>query len=104
MSNDRKTALAWINNEIASLRAAPTINGCAMTSDWQQALDALEMALDAIKNKPVTCGECRFGFGLTTQKGEHQLLCTEIGRRGLTESDFCSLGCRRKSTGKDGKL
>lgn len=101
---DVKPALAWIENEIDSLRRAPDINGCPMTEDWQQALAALELARAALKARPVTCGECRFSFGLTSQSGQRQLLCTEMGRRGLSESDFCSLGRRRKSTGKDGKL
>lgn len=99
-----KAALAWLDEEIASLRRAPDLNGCPMTEDWQRALDALELARAAVKARPVTCGECRFGFGLTTQSGARQLLCAEVGRRGLSESDFCSLGRRRKSTGKDGKL
>jgi len=103
MTNETQ-CVDWIRGEIESLRRAPDLNGCPMTEDWQRALDALELALDAIKSRPVTCGECRFSFGLTDQSGTRKLLCTEMGRRGLSESDFCSLGRRRKSTGKDGKL
>lgn len=93
---DVKPALAWLDREIDSLRRAPDQN--------PEALAALELARAALKARPVTCDECRFSFGLTSQSGQRQLLCTEMGRRGLSESDFCSLGRRRKSTGKDGKL
>jgi hypothetical protein len=42
------------------------------------------------------CKDCRFSFRLTDQDGNKLLLCTEMGRRGLKEDDFCSYGERMK--------
>lgn len=48
----------------------------------------------------VRCGQCRNSFVFTDLRGNSALLCTEMGRRGLSETDFCSLGRRRDSHGK----
>jgi hypothetical protein len=42
------------------------------------------------------CKDCKYSFRLTTQDGEKLLLCTEMGKRGLREDDFCSYGERMK--------
>lgn len=44
----------------------------------------------------VRCGQCRNSFVFTDLSGKSSLLCTEIGRRGLSEQDYCSFGRRRK--------
>ena len=45
----------------------------------------------------VRCGECIHSFVFTSAAGNSSLLCTEIGRRGLSGDDYCSFGERRKS-------
>lgn len=59
--------------------------------------------LKAVKNQPtidavpvIRCAECAFSFGVTDQDGKRQLCCTEIGKRGLRDDDYCSFGKRRK--------
>lgn len=42
--------------------------------------------------KVVRCRDCANSFRVTDQDGNKRLCCTEIGRRGLKESDFCSYG------------
>lgn len=44
----------------------------------------------------IRCGVCVHSFGVTGLDGTRQLSCTEIGRRGLKEDDFCSYGKLRK--------
>lgn len=44
----------------------------------------------------IRCPACAFSFGLTDQDGRRQLCCTEIGKRGLRDDDYCSFGKRRK--------
>lgn len=48
----------------------------------------------------VRCGSCRFSFIFTDLSGKSSILCTEIGRRGLSDRDYCSFGRRRESHGK----
>lgn len=45
----REAAIAWLNDEIRSLRLAPTINGCDMKSEWAEQLEIMETCLEAIK-------------------------------------------------------
>lgn len=42
-------AIAWLQDEIRSLRLAPTINGCDMKSEWAEQLEIMETCLEAIK-------------------------------------------------------
>lgn len=44
----------------------------------------------------IRCAECKYSFVVTDQDGKRQLLCTEIGKRGLKDDDFCSCGKARK--------
>ena len=62
----------------------------------------LEIAIADLEDMPtvdavpvVRCKECKYSFRLTDQDGNRKLLCTEIGKRGLAEDDFCSYGKRR---------
>lgn len=48
----------------------------------------------------VRCGQCLNSFVFTDIHGNSGLFCTEIGRRGLSETDYCSFGRRRNSHGK----
>lgn len=41
-------AIQYFNDEIRLCRAAPYINGCQMTDDWQRTIDACEIAVAAI--------------------------------------------------------
>lgn len=43
----------------------------------------------------VYCAECAHSFGVTGEDGKRLLLCTEVGRRGLRDDDFCSYGRRQ---------
>ena len=40
----------------------------------------------------ICCGQCVHSFGVTGLDGKRKLSCTEIGRRGLKDTDFCSYG------------
>lgn len=42
-------AIQYFNDEIRLCRAAPSINGCQMTEDWQRTIDACEIAVAAIR-------------------------------------------------------
>lgn len=42
-------AIQYFNDEIWLCRAAPSINGCQMTEDWQRTIDACEIAVAAIR-------------------------------------------------------
>lgn len=62
MTNEkRKTAIKWLQNEIRSLRLAPTINGCG-PENWADLLEIMETCLEAVKghgNKPLTLEQLR---------------------------------------------
>lgn len=45
----RERAIAWLNDEIRSLRLAPTINGCDMKPEWAEQLEIMETCLEAVK-------------------------------------------------------
>lgn len=45
----RESAIAWLNDEIRSLRLAPTINGCDMKPEWAEQLEIMETCLEAVK-------------------------------------------------------
>ena len=42
-------AVQYFNDEIRLCRAAPSINGCQMTEDWERTIDACEIAVAAIR-------------------------------------------------------
>lgn len=44
----RETAIKWLQNEIRSLRLAPTINGCG-PENWADLLEIMETCLEAVK-------------------------------------------------------
>lgn len=46
---NREEAIQYFNDEIRLCRAAPSINGCQMTEDWQRTIDACEIAVAAIR-------------------------------------------------------
>lgn len=54
----------------------------------------INKAVDAVI--VIRCSECVHSFGVTDQDGRRQLCCTEIGKRGLRDDDYCSFGKRRK--------
>lgn len=57
----RETAIKWLQNEIRSLRLAPTINGCG-PENWADLLEIMETCLEAVKghgNKPLTLEQLR---------------------------------------------
>lgn len=45
----RAAAIAWLNDEIRSLRLAPTINGCDMKPEWAEQYDIMQTCLEAVK-------------------------------------------------------
>lgn len=45
----RAAAIAWLNDEIRSLRLAPTINGCGMKPEWAEQYDIMQTCLEAVK-------------------------------------------------------
>lgn len=45
----------------------------------------------------IRCKDCKNSFLVIDQDGRKLILCTEMGRRGLKEDDFCSYGTQRKS-------
>lgn len=62
MTNEkRETAIKWLQNEIRSLRLAPTINGCG-PENWADLLEIMETCLEAVRghgNKPLTLEQLR---------------------------------------------
>lgn len=49
MTNEkRETAIKWLQNEIRSLRLAPTINGCG-PENWADLLEIMETCLEAVR-------------------------------------------------------
>ena len=44
----RETAIKWLQNEIRSLRLAPTINGCG-PENWADLLEIMETCLEAVR-------------------------------------------------------
>lgn len=44
----RETAIKWLQNEIRSLRLAPTINGCG-PENWADLLEIMQTCLEAVK-------------------------------------------------------
>lgn len=52
MTNEkRETAIKWLQNEIRSLRLAPTINGCG-PENWADLLEIMETCLEAVRAYP----------------------------------------------------
>lgn len=52
MTNEkRKTAIKWLQNEIRSLRLAPTINGCG-PENWADLLEIMQTCLEAVRAYP----------------------------------------------------
>lgn len=47
----RETAIKWLQNEIRSLRLAPTINGCG-PENWADLLEIMETCLEAVRAYP----------------------------------------------------
>ena len=62
MTNEkRETAIKWLQNEIRSLRLAPTINGCG-PENWADLLEIMETCLETVRghgNKPLTLEQLR---------------------------------------------
>lgn len=49
MTNEkRETVIKWLQNEIRSLRLAPTINGCG-PENWADLLEIMETCLEAVR-------------------------------------------------------
>ena len=52
MTNEkRETAIKWLQNEIRSLRLAPTINGCG-PENWADLLEIMEICLETVRSYP----------------------------------------------------
>lgn len=57
----RETAIKWLQNEIRSLRLAPTINGCG-PENWADLLEIMEICLEAVRghgSEPLTLAQLR---------------------------------------------
>lgn len=57
----RETAIKWLQNEIRSLRLAPTINGCG-PENWADLLEIMEICLEAVRghgSEPLTLEQLR---------------------------------------------
>lgn len=48
MKTEKQKAIAWLQDEIRSLRLAPTINGCG-PEPWAEQLEIMETCLEAVK-------------------------------------------------------
>lgn len=58
----RAAAIAWLTDEIRSMRMAPTINGCDMKPEWAEQLEIMETCLEAVKghgSEPLTLEQLR---------------------------------------------
>ena len=44
-------AIEWMQEEKASFERAPDLNGCPMTEYWQKAIDALDIAISALRQQ-----------------------------------------------------
>lgn len=73
-------------------RCNPSI-WCEHGEQYRPSMSSLEV-IDAVP--VVRCKDCKHCFGLTDAKGIRKLLCTEIGKRGLSENDYCSFGVRAR--------
>lgn len=49
MTPEKQKAIAWLQDEIRSLRLAPTINGCEMKPEWAEQLEIMKTCLEAVK-------------------------------------------------------
>ena len=49
MTPEKQKAIAFLNDEIHSLRLAPTINGCDMKPEWAEQLEIMQTCLEAVK-------------------------------------------------------
>lgn len=47
----REEAIRWMEDEKSSLEYAPTLNGCQMTKEWQDAIDVYSMAISALRQQ-----------------------------------------------------
>ena len=57
----RETAIKWLQNEIRSLRLAPTINGCG-PENWADLLEIMETCLEAVRghgSEPIAMEQLR---------------------------------------------
>lgn len=57
----RETAIKWLQNEIRSLRLAPTINGCG-PENWADLLEIMETCLEAVRghgSEPIAIEQLR---------------------------------------------
>ena len=104
----REAAIAWLNDEIRSLRLAPTINGCEMKPEWAEQYDIMQTCLEAVKAYPPAhidrvawkpcklCGGAKYVYG-------HASAVVPSGDKGQIEMeiegdfDFCP-SCGRAMT------
>lgn len=78
--------------------------GMMMPIEWVQKngegsefMQAYEMAMDAMKNEPVRCKECKHYHEETGFCEEHSCFCKEDMEWNMfAEDDFCSYGERRE--------
>ena len=78
--------------------------GMMMPIEWVQKngegsefMQAYEMAMDAMKNEPVRCKECKHYHEETGFCEEHSCFCKEdMDWNMFAEDDFCSYGERRE--------
>ena len=50
----REEAIRWMEDEKSSLEYAPTLNGCQMTKEWQDAIDVYSMAISALRQQELS--------------------------------------------------
>lgn len=45
----RQQALAWLREELLSLRHAPEVNGCPMKPEWEEMIANCKAAIEALE-------------------------------------------------------
>ena len=109
----RETAIKWLQNEIRSLRLAPTINGCG-PENWADLLEIMETCLEAVRAYPPAHidreawtaewrelhGDKMVGLddcGEDVYRHYHYSVCTSCGKGTAVKSNFCP-SCGRAMT------
>ena len=47
----KENAMSWLDREIGYLMAAPQLNGCPMTQEWQEQVDIFSLCRDLLRKE-----------------------------------------------------
>lgn len=94
MTNEkRKTAIKWLQNEIRSLRLAPTINGCG-PENWADLLEIMQTCLEAVRghgSEPLTLEQLR-------EMDEQPVWVKVLGWTDIRCDGWCEVEVRHQNT------